>query len=322
MTPSRRRFLQMLAGTATLPAAAQEPERAPALRLGLIADVHKDIIHDADERLTHFIDRMTREKVDAIVQLGDFCIPKPGNRGFLDIFNRFPGPRFHVLGNHDMDGGFSREQAVEFLGMKARFGSFDLGGCHFIHLDANDRPAGWQGGYPSHLADDQLDWLRQDLASTELPTYLFSHQSLERPGCIDNQEEVRQLLEAARDARGRPKTVACFNGHWHIDHRRTIRGIHYVHLNSAAYFWMGAPYRTERLPAALAVRFPNVALTAPYEGPLFSVLEIGSDLRSFRLQGMETRWLGPSPAELHYTSKHVEPGSIRPGISSFAVGGA
>ncbi len=79
------------------------------VRIGLIADVHKDIIHDADERLTDFIRTMTAAKADAIIQLGDFCIPKPSNLPFLDIFKRFEGPQFHVLGNHDTDGGFTRE---------------------------------------------------------------------------------------------------------------------------------------------------------------------------------------------------------------------
>lgn len=322
MAPNRRRFLQALAGSATLPALADEPVSKPALRLGLIADVHKDIIHDADERLTRFVETMTREKVDAIIQLGDFCIPKPANREFLAIFERFPGPRFHVLGNHDMDGGFSRQQAVEFLGMKSRYGSFDLGGCHFIYLDGNDRPEDWGGGYPAHIAADQLEWLREDLARTDRPTYLLSHQSLERPGCIDNQDEVRRVLEAARDAKGRPKAVACLNGHWHIDHHRSIGGIRYLHLNSAAYFWMGGKYRFERLPEPLARRFPTVASTAPYRQPLFAILEIGPDGRDFRLQGRESEWLGPSPAELGYASKQIEPAWVRPAISAVTVAGA
>jgi predicted phosphodiesterase len=123
---SRRHFLKSIAASTAaagfpLPihAAGTDPTK---LRIGIITDVHKDVIHDADARLQTFVDAMRREQVDAIIQLGDFCIPKPANRAFLAIFNQFSGPRYHVLGNHDMDGGFTRDQAVAFLGMKSRSG--------------------------------------------------------------------------------------------------------------------------------------------------------------------------------------------------------
>lgn len=47
---------------------------------------------------------MQEAKVDLILQLGDFCVPAPRNQPFLDASNRLDGPRFHVFGNHDMDG--------------------------------------------------------------------------------------------------------------------------------------------------------------------------------------------------------------------------
>ena len=120
------------------------------IRFGLCADVHKDVIHDADARLKTFIDRMNREEVDFIVQLGDFCRPYDYNRGFLDIWNQFEGPRYHVLGNHDTDGGFTRKQTLEFWGSKDKYYSFDLDGYHFVVLDGNDKKKqGAASGYPT-----------------------------------------------------------------------------------------------------------------------------------------------------------------------------
>src|SRR6476620_201708 len=194
---SRRRFLKTLAATSLLPLPVFGAGSGKTLRIGLITDVHKDIIHDADGRLKAFIDAMTAEKVDAVMQMGDFCTPKPANKGFVDLFHSFPGPRFHVLGNHDTDGGFQREQAMAFWGMKQRHYSFDLGGFHFIVLDSNDRPPDFKGGYPSHIADDQIEWLKADLDKSTLNTFVISHHSLEVPVCIDNQEKVRAVLEAA-----------------------------------------------------------------------------------------------------------------------------
>lgn len=96
-------------------------------------------MHDADERLETFIDGMNREKVDFVIQLGDFCRPYPKNETFLDIWNRFDGPGHHVLGNHDMDGGFIREETLAFWGTKGKYRSFDLGGYHLVVLDGNDK---------------------------------------------------------------------------------------------------------------------------------------------------------------------------------------
>jgi len=327
--PNRRQFLYGSAISALAAGrlqASQTPrsDSKSKLGIGLIADVHKDIIHDADDRLKTFVDAMIAAKADAIVQLGDFCIPKPANQPFLDIFRRFPGPQFHVLGNHDTDGGFSREQAVNFLGMPARFYAFDLGGLHFVVLDANDRPPGHKSGYPKFVAPEQLDWLERDLARTSLDTFVISHQSLERPACIVNQADVRAILDRARHCGGRRKVVACLNGHWHIDHSRVIDEIPYVHINSASYVWIDDPGRRgPRLDAELSKRFPYVASTIPYRGPLFSTLEIDLAQGHFEIRGRSSEWLGPGPRAIGYDPAGYPADSLFPGIRTrnFEIGG-
>ncbi|MBL04435.1 MAG: alkaline phosphatase, partial [Planctomycetes bacterium] len=42
------------------------------IRLGMIADLHQDVMHDGPARLKVFLDAMKKEKPDALVQLGDF----------------------------------------------------------------------------------------------------------------------------------------------------------------------------------------------------------------------------------------------------------
>lgn len=315
----RRQFLTALAGGSLLPLAMCGADAAQRpLRLGIISDVHKDIIHDADDRLQAFLEAMTAARADAILQLGDFCTPRPENRAFVERFQSFAGPKYHVLGNHDTDGGFQRSDVLAFWGIPARYQSFDLGGFHFILLDSNDRPQDFQGGYPSFLADDQIAWLEADLAATRRNTFVFSHHSLERPLCIRNQTRVRAVLEAARMPDGRRKVAACFNGHWHIDHARVIGGIPYHHINSASYYWLGDRYRRERLAPDLARRFPTVALTAPYTAPLFTLLEVDPAAGCFSLRAALSSWMGPSPADLGFTSTAVELESIRPEIGAVA----
>lgn len=294
----RRHFLRTLAAGGLLPLPLRAETKTAPLRIGLIADVHKDVMHDADFRLQSFIDAMTAAKVDAILQMGDFCTPKPANQGFLDIWNSFKGERHHMIGNHDTDGGFTREQVVAFWGMPARYYSFDLGGFHFIVLDANDRPEGFKGGYPSSLAADQLEWLKQDLAKTTLNTFVFTHQSLEAD--LTNRAEVRAVLEAAKTTAGKRKVAACLNGHRHIDHNAEIHSIPYIDINSASYLWVGGKFKRERLDPALAKAHPYVSHTIPYVNPVFTLLEIDAAAGTFSLAASESRWMGPGPDEIGY----------------------
>ncbi|MBI5010820.1 MAG: metallophosphoesterase, partial [Bacteroidia bacterium] len=102
------------------------------VRFGVCTDVHKDIMHDADERLSVFIEKAKTSDLDFIIQLGDFCRPYDYNLGFLTIWNSFPGEKHHVPGNHETDGGFTREESIRFLGSPAKYYSFDKNGYHFI----------------------------------------------------------------------------------------------------------------------------------------------------------------------------------------------
>jgi len=320
--PTRRQFMgTVLGATFALPAWSQNTAVGSPLRIGLIADVHKDIMHDADSRLTNFVDAMSDAQVDAILQLGDFCTPKDQNKEFRAIFNRFDGPRYHVLGNHETDGGFDREDAVAFLGMPSRYYAFDLEGFRFVVLDANDVPDGHTSGYPSHIAADQVVWLEAELAKTSLPVFVFVHQSLERESSIVGDVGVRKVIEAARMPDGSRKVAAIFNGHHHIDHAREINGIPYIHINSASYFWLGGKqFQHQSYSEEIHQQFGNIKNTSPYKESLYTTLTIDSDSGTFSLSGASTDWQGPSPKDLGYERGGlVASGAVTPTISSRAL---
>ena len=317
MERDRRSVLKILAvGVVPLPTVFAGGNGSGLVRIALIADVHKDLMPDAQGRLDDFLARAREWRADAVLEMGDFCTPKPGNREFADAFGKYPGARFHVIGNHDMDGGFTREQVVAQRGMPGRYYSEDLAGVHLVVLDANDVPPGHRGGYPSHVADDQIAWLERDLAATELPVFLFSHQSLERPGCIRSQERVRAVLERARRADGSRKVAACFNGHWHIDHQRVIGGIPYIHINSASYYWLGKPHSHVRFSEEFDARSPCMSSMAPYRKPLHALLEIDLKRGGFTLAGCESSWAGPSPQELGHDFQSLDPLWVAPRCSA------
>ncbi|MCD6338205.1 MAG: metallophosphoesterase [Verrucomicrobia bacterium] len=298
---SRRGFLLRAAllpaafGWADWLQAAGTPRRA---RFGLIADVHQDVMPDGPERLAAFVAAMTRARVDFIIQLGDFCQPHPRNRPFLEVWRRFPGPRHHVLGNHDMDGGYRREQTAEFYGMPAPHYAFDAGPIRGIVLDGNE-PGGKAGGYARYVGPAQQTWLRRQLEAADRPVVLFIHQPFDadNDGCLENAAEIRTILETAQ--RRRPGLIlAVFAGHWHLDYERVVGGVRYLEINSASYWWLANPAaRGETFPPEVHRTHPYLKCVAAYRDPLWATATFDFERREFLLEGRRSSWVGPNPWE-------------------------
>ena len=271
-----------------------------SFKFGLCADVHKDVMHDADARLQAFIEEASEKELDFIIQLGDFCRPYDYNLGFMSVWNSFQGKKYHVLGNHDMDGGFTREQVVEYWNIPNRFYSYDYNGYHFIVLDGNDvdpspdRPS----GYARFIGREQLEWLENDLENTKLPTMVFSHQGLDNDlGGIHNATKSRLVLERANEKAGFEKVQFVFSGHHHQDYHNNINGIHYIQINSMSYQWLGDAYQHIRYSEEVDSKYPWIKYTVPYKDPLWAYVEISSD-GTFHLYGKKTEFVGPSPEDL------------------------
>lgn len=283
------------------------------VRFGICADVHRDRVYDADHRLSVFVNEMNNKEVDFIIQLGDFCQPLPKNDTFMNIWNSFSGPAYHALGNHDMDGGFSKEETRAYYEMPALYYSFNLGGFHFIILDGNDVKDPPQKGYPHYIGEEQIEWLKRDINQTELPVIIFSHQSLEFEGGVENAALIRKIFEDINQNSQKQKVIACFAGHHHVDYTSNINGIYYIYINSMSYFWMGTDYATIRYSREIDEKFPGMKYTAPYEEPLFALVEIDSK-ESIKVKGRKSSWVGPDPYELNYPKGHFNEDHIIPAI--------
>ncbi len=287
----------------------------PGIRFGVCADVHKDIMHDADERLQAFVEEASKQNLDFIIQLGDFCRPYEQNKEFLSIFNEYQGAKYHVIGNHDMDGGFSRGQVVDFWNANSEYYSFDHNGYHFVVLDGNDKnPSPHKAkGYARFVGKEQIQWLKNDLAATNLPCIVFSHQSFENEEQgIENQKEIRTIFEMANKAAEFQKVVACFSGHHHTDYACSINGIYYIQINSMSYSWLGGDYQMIRYSKEIDEKYPWIKYTAPYEKPLFAFVEL--DKRQIQIEGIQSRFVGPSPDESGFP-KQPENSPVVPEIS-------
>ena len=320
MTTDRRTFLrQTLAGTAILtfdlPPSART--RVDALRFGMCADVHQDVMHDACERLGSFVKTMGEKKAEFLVQMGDFCQPIDKNRTFLKVWRSFKGPTYDVLGNHDMDGGKTRAQTRAFMGMKSGHYTFVKSGYRFIVLDGNDRHDGAPAGYARHVGDEQRAWLKRQLETTDEPVIVLCHQSLENARGVDNGPAVRAILEAANERAGWRRVLASFSGHHHLDDLVEINGIPYVQVNSMSYFWVGGTKKHESYSKEIHAAHPWIQYTSPYRDPLWAFVTI--DPRGeLRIEGVRSRWVGPSPQDLGRKPRPDERG-IAPRVSDRAL---
>lgn len=299
-TIGRRQFLQS-AGAAAIALSTNSAFGAPAgkVRLGLITDVHHDHIHDASHRMNVFLEQSAGRELDALIQLGDFARPSGGNRGVIDTFNKAHRRCLHVIGNHDMDGGYSVDQVVDGWGMKSRYYSQDVNGLKVIALDCNERLKGNDAKYPASVGQEQMEWLKAELRHPG-PMLIVSHQPLAGSACIDNSAELQQLLSQASD-----RIVVAMNGHTHIDEVLEIGKVSYWHVNSASYFHVGEKFQHETYPKDLHAKWPALSKMCPYREPLFCFLDIDLASRTVSVAGRESSWLGQSPKELGYPSDIV-----------------
>ncbi len=261
---SRRTFLRAAAaaaGTALTPlGCTYTPDRSLAgwrpVRFGIVTDCHyadtdpvgTRFYRESLDKLSECVARMDAEELSFLVELGDFKDedrPPVESRtlSYLQeveaVFQQFHGPRYHVLGNHDLDS-ISKQQFlthVENTGIDPghSYYSFDiLGALYFIVLDANYRSDGsdydhgnfdWtDANIPAH----ELDWLKRDLATCSGSAVVFIHQRLDGSGSVfvKNASEVRQILQASAKVR------AVFQGHHHEGGYSNIDGIHYYTLKA------------------------------------------------------------------------------------------
>lgn len=259
----RRNFIKAISGGLVLLYAGSAVNAAPSgrkrsVRFGIITDSH---YADIDNRQTrHYRESIAkvREAVDCfndadldfIIELGDLKDMAPGGNPAETIsflkqiekeLQKYKGPVYHVLGNHDMDC-LSKE---EFLAEVRNYGKadgrsyygFTVKGIRFIVLDANyneDMSDYCRGNFKwtsAWIPKEQLDWLETELRDNQnRPVVVFIHQMLDSftdvtpKVFVRNADQVRERLEKHQ------KVLAVFQGHHHPGHYSTKNGIHYFTL--------------------------------------------------------------------------------------------
>ncbi len=272
----------------------------------MCSDVHLPTMHDSERRISAFIDSMQTAKPDFIIELGDFLTPEEKYAPYYELWKSYPGPKYHVIGNHEMDGGTSLEEALAYRDMEHSYYTFEQKGFLFIVLDGNDKKFPGQKGYRSYIGAAQIQWLREQLASAKMPIVVFSHQGIGsdpgNPGerySIENNAEVRAVFEAHNREKPESRVIACFNGHTHHDQAENRNGIWYITINSMSYKWLGEDYEYVRYSEEVDKSFRWIKYTAPYKDPLYTVVEISTE-GFINIAGKYSTYVGPAPWELGY----------------------
>lgn len=300
---NRRHFISTtaLAGAGLsfkIPAYGIQPiaKKGKSVTIGIITDLHHDIMPDGIRRLNSFVKQMGQTKPDAIMQMGDFAYPAPKNQVVTDIFNAAHHTRMHVIGNHDTDAGHTKNECISTWGMPSAYYTQNIGGIWFIILDGNDKgsPAN-KGGYPSYIGPEQVSWLKEKLNEINGPIIIVSHQPLAGEDAVDNAEEIQEILGKASD-----KILLAINGHTHVNCILRKKNVSYLHINSASYYWVGDQYTHETYNAEIAKQHPFVNKTCPYKEALFTTMTIDMETLDISIAGMSTEWVGKNPAVLGY----------------------
>ncbi len=165
---------------------------------------------------------------------------------------KFPSPIHHILGNHDV-AKLSVEDNEDLMQRSFASSSMDINGFHLVFWNANDK-LDYVTGFS--LAPTDLEWLRADLAATELPSIIFTHVPLDNGSMKGNfyfdkayphagaypeaqGEAIRDVIERSG------KVILCLNGHAHWNAYHGIDGTHYVTIPSLTESFTTFPYANE-----------------------------------------------------------------------------
>lgn len=280
---------------------------------GMVADVHQNCLgRDVSDGITKFVNEAVERKADFIIQLGDFVQPDAMGQKLLDEWNKFPGPRYHVLGNHDMEGT-TKEHIMQFQGQKEKYYSFDCGDYHFIVLDTNyfriadqyydyyDKEHYGPGRSNCYIPPEELRWLAADIDATDKRCFVFTHAVLAvGDWAIYNIHALRDVFWLANQKAGYNKVTMCFSGHDHADEYRFKGGIHYMIVNSMSHKFIDPNCTTLSTHAADVVKdYGRSDYVIPFKEPLYAFVRLKKN-GLIQIIGKQSEYVGNSPLEVHW----------------------
>ncbi len=212
---------------------------------GFYRGINRIMSHVSENVLCELAETINRESdISFISQLGDLSqddvrypnveFDRANFKRALWYFQKFNVPVYHAVGNHDREN-LNYNDLCELLNLNSLHYSFDAADVHCVFL------------YTRHfnhqnmtIESDQLEWLKQDLATTKLKTLVFMHHPVSdqdltgnfwfegaiNKALVSNRAEVREIFEESA------KVIGVFNGHLHWNNMTVHNGIPYFTIQS------------------------------------------------------------------------------------------
>jgi len=252
---------------------AVQPQRRGNFRFVHLTDSHVRRARKGDEGYMRCVEhvRSLSPRPDFALMGGDgpFDGLYTEKDEFIDQINLYKAisddldmPWFHSMGNHDVlglnprrkvpvdDPDIGKKLIMEKLGMDASYFSVNMFGWHFVILDCIEQVQADHGpSYIARIDEEQLDWLRFDLARhAHMPTVAITHiaafcnlgqihQDFDMPAMhgrvIRNPRDLRLILERHGNVR------ALLQGHTHINEDYKWNDIWYATSQSVSAAWWG-----------------------------------------------------------------------------------
>ncbi len=189
-----------------------------------------------------------------------------GRQEFLNELDRFRAladstgvPLFNAPGNHEMR---TDENAIRLIQEQGQdlYGSFDVGNYHFVALNTDEF---WKEG---RVADEQMDWLRTDLAAHRdaSAVFVFMHRPMFSWFQGDFNPDDAEILQQLFRSHG---VRAVFASHDHFFHHEQHDGIDYLTVGGG-----GAPLYAQPQNGGFS---HYVLVTVRPDGVDYNVIEPG-----------------------------------------------
>ena len=269
------------------------------MKFSLFSDFHHwpNVFPDSDLRQLRVIwERAERENVDFIIHAGDLCHGPTLVPEFVEAYNNFHIPSYHVVGNHEFERS-TPEEVKRHYKQDSFYYYFDCKGYRIVAFDPNYNKVGEEFIHYApkkilSLAErdwippEQVQWLRETIESSPYPCILIGHGSLERPDGIHNRAEILQLIREAN--KKRPHSVLMvINGHYHRNNLRIIDNVAHFEINSTSYDWWDMPH--DKYPEELRERVYFMDHCVAFNDPVHAIVTLEGT--TITIDGMESSFL-------------------------------
>jgi 3',5'-cyclic-AMP phosphodiesterase len=221
------------------------------MKIAIITDIHhgpqshtKEPGWDALQVMRDFIWHAGEQHADLVLDLGDRIsdtsreTDRQVTAEVAEVFSTFDGPRYHVLGNHDVSN-LTIEDSEEILRQSMQSQVVDLGETRLILWQPGVKIT-MGVGFPA--AASGLPWLVEALNADERPAIIATHVPLSGHSQIGNyyfernpeyasypdHAAVREAVEASGRA------ALWLSGHVHWNTVTNVRGAQHVTVQSVS----------------------------------------------------------------------------------------